>query len=302
MWMSPTVVCNTHVRASADDASLAASVGATTSRAAGFSLNTSLPPPASSPSSGSLLVNRYRRLFWNALHTSVGSFSVAALMSFPLPRERLSFCGTPWNIASRANRSVFSTLPTIRAHRLVTKLTTLIPSSVAYRMKFPLSSKMAFGYPVAESCSDLPISRSTATRRPKSISSSAYVGLPDLCASFALSSDSSMTYRSFPEPKRNTRTFLSGPVVVNCSPSGETSSVSALVFAFASAYRSVSSLNRNETASCGNSYVDGDQYSMTPLSSAEITTRFAALYFMTRTAALCVSSTFTGSVDPDAAS
>ena len=75
-----------------------------------------------------------------------------------------------------------------------------------------------------------------------------------------------------------------------------------MVFAFASAYRSVSSLNRNETASCGNSYVDGDQYSMTPLSSAEITTRLAALYFMTRTAALCVSITFTVSVAPDAAS
>mmetsp|Transcript_5123 Transcript_5123/g.17075 ORF Transcript_5123/g.17075 Transcript_5123/m.17075 type:complete len:255 (+) Transcript_5123:1796-2560(+) len=252
MWMSPTVVCKTHVRADAASMALCASAGATTSCAAGFSLNTSrADPTASSSSTGSLRVKRYRRAFWNALHTNVGSFSTLALMSLPLPRDLLSFCGTPWNIASFENRSVFSTLPSIRTHRLVTRLTTLIPINVAYRTKLPLSSKIAFGYPALVSCNVRPISRSIAILRPKSMSSSAYVATPLRCASFAVSGLSSMTYRSLPVSKRNTRTFRSGPVVVNCVPSGDISSVSALVFAFARAYKSVSSLNRNETLFCG---------------------------------------------------
>jgi hypothetical protein len=38
------------------------------------------------------------------------------------------------------------------------------------------------------------------------------------------------------------------------------------------------------------------------LSSAEITTCFAALYRITRTAARCVDSTFTGSMEEDSVS
>ena len=44
----------------------------------------------------------------------------------------------------------------------------------------------------------------------------------------------------------------------------------------------------------GNSYVVGDQYSTTPLSSAEITARFAALYRIARTVARCAETIFTG--------
>ena len=52
----------------------------------------------------------------------------------------------------------------------------------------------------------------------------------------------------------------------------------------------------------GKSYVVGDQYSITPLSSADSTTRFAALYRMTRTAALCVSTILMGSAPSDVVS
>ena len=120
----------------------------------------------------------------------MGSFSVVALVSFPDPRPRLSFCGTPWNMARRMKRSVFSTLPIIRLHRFVTKFTTLMPSSVGYRRKLPDSSNTALGKPTS---SDLPISRSTARRRPKSMSSRLYASFPDRCTSLADSSDSSIT-------------------------------------------------------------------------------------------------------------
>ena len=83
------------VRASDVDAVGTRDAALTLSSASGFSLNTSLPPAASSPSSGSRRVNRYTRVLWNALHTSVGSFSTVCFVSFPLPLLRLSFCGTP---------------------------------------------------------------------------------------------------------------------------------------------------------------------------------------------------------------
>mmetsp|Transcript_13033 Transcript_13033/g.31577 ORF Transcript_13033/g.31577 Transcript_13033/m.31577 type:complete len:249 (-) Transcript_13033:887-1633(-) len=247
--MSPKVVWITAVRASDVDAVAAKDAALTISSASGFSLKTSRPPTASSASSGSRRVKRYRRVFWNALQTSVGSFSVAALVSFPDPRLRLSFWGTPWNMARRMKRSVFSTLPIIRLHRLVTRFTTLIPSSVGYSRKLPDSSNTALGNPTS---SDLPISRSTARRRPKSISSRLYDSFPDRCTSLADSSDSSMTWRSLPVAKRNTRTRRSGPMVENCSPSLLISRLSALVLALARLYRSVSDLKRKSTAAVGN--------------------------------------------------
>ena len=270
----------------------------TLSSARGFSLNTSRPPAASSPSSGSREVNRYRRVLWNALHTIVGSFSAVCFVSLPLPLARLSFCGTPWNIASLMNRSVFSTLPMIRAHRLVTRLTTFTPSNVEYSKKCPDWSNTAFGNPISKS-GLLPISRSTASLLPKSISSSLYASAPARWTSLADSSVSSMTHRNLPVAKRNTRTLLSGPMVENCSPSWLTSRDSALVFALAMWYRSVSSLNLKSTSSgVGASYVAGDQYSITPLSSELMTHLLAALYLMHLTAALCSSSVCTGVWSP----
>ena len=136
----------------------------------------------------------------------------------------------------------------ILAHRLVTRLITFTPSSVEYSKKFPDSSNMAFGNPTSRS-GLLPISLSTASLLPKSMSSSLYAAAPARWTSLADSRVSSMTHRNLPVAKRNTLTFLSGPKVENCSPSWLTSMDNALVFALARAYRSVSSLNLNSTSS-----------------------------------------------------
>lgn len=57
---------------------------------------------------------------------------------------------------------------------------------------------------------------------------------------------------------------LSAQNIANCVPSRLTSRLAAVVFAFASAYRSVSSLLSKDTASAGKAWLLASQYSMTP--------------------------------------
>lgn len=122
--------------------------------------------------------------------------------------------GLPWYRAMLRNRT-FSFLPTIRTHLLVWTLITLIPNNVAYKRKYPLSSKVMFEY-----WRFFVFSRSfsPAILLPNSMSGS---NRPDCCISVNTGRSSSKTRIFLPDRNRNTRTLRSVAIVAKSLPSGE---------------------------------------------------------------------------------
>lgn len=74
-------------------------------------------------------------------------------------------------------------------------------------------------------------------------------------------------------------TFLSAPRVANCFPSGETVIHLGYVLSLTNSYRSVSHLDSKLTqVGVWKSFFSPHQYSIIPISSADMTTSYTGLY------------------------